>query len=354
MSGKPKKNKAPATEEPIEEEFPVDDIEEQPVEAADINEASKSTNKGKAPADAKKKKGGRKFRLSSIDPIILASFSVFLVACLIVTGITIYDITAGETSTKAAEYGDSIEVYYTGSYFAYYDEEGAVIFDTDMEEVGEDNEKYKKSYGYTTKEAYSTMQMTVGQGDLLDEFKNALIGHRPGDVVQVKIVDGYGTLTEGVNKFTVLKSDGYRIDKVQTMTVSDYKSFFGVDDAPNSGFTFYDVDTPYGWKANVTGISGDMVRVEHLPVAGESYAKNEVTYKVNTIDPTADPEHPLVINFEYQMDDFADNAKILKGVYDGQIVYFIKSDGVNMTYQTTDETVGTTMFFTIKFVGYTS
>ena len=344
MSGKPKKNKAPAAEEPIEDEFPVEDIEEQPVEVADIDEAPKSTDKGKAPADAKKKKKGRGFRLSSIDPIILASFSIFLVACLIVTGITIYDIAAGDTSTKTAEYGDSVEVYYTGSYFAYYDEEGAVIFDTDMEEVGEDNEKYKKSYGYTTKDTYSTMEMTVGQGELLDGFKNALIGHRPGDVVKVTIVDGYGKLTEGVNKFTVAKSNGYSIDKMQNMTTSDYKSFFGVSDAPEAGYTFYDVDTPYGWKANVTGITGDMVSIEHLATV-HVYEKNEVKYNVTAAGAT--------IDFEYQIDDFADNAKILKGVFDGQIVYFIKSDGANMTYKTTDENVGTTMFFTIKFVGYT-
>ena len=347
MSGKPKKNTAPAAKEPIEDEFPVDDIDEQPFETADIDEAPKSTVKDKAPADAKKKKGGRKFRLSSVDPIILASFSIFMIACLIVTGITVYDITAGETSTKAAEYGDSIEVYYTGSFFAYYDEDGAVIFDTDMKEVGEDNEKYKKSYGYTTKDSYSTMQMTVGQGELLDGFKNALIGHKPGDVVKVKIVDGYGTLTEGVNKFTVAKSNGYTVDKVQTMTSSDYKTFFGVDDAPKAGFTIYGVDSPYGWKANVAGISGDMVSVEYLPENNGTYTKNEVTYKVNG-DVTD------VINFEYQIDDFADNAKILKGVFDGQIVFFIKSDGTNMTYKTTDENVGTTMYFTIKFVDYTT
>ena len=342
MSGKPKKNKAPAAEEPIKDEFPVEDIEERPVEVADIDEAPKSTDKGKAPADAKKKKKGRGFRLSSIDPIILASFSIFLVACLIVTGITIYDIAAGDTSTKTAEYGDSVEVYYTGSYFAYYDEEGAVIFDTDMEEVGEDNEKYKKSYGYTTKDTYSTMEMTVGQGELLDGFKNALIGHRPGDVVKVTIVDGYGKLTEGVNKFTVAKSNGYYIDKIQNMTTSDYKSFFGVDEAPGAGVQT--VKTPYGWDANVVSISGDMVSIEHL-AAVQTYTENEVTYNVSAVDSK--------IYFSYEIGDFADNAKILKGVYNGEIVYFIKSDGTNMTYKTTDENVGTTMFFTIKFVGYT-
>ena len=343
MSGKPKKNKAPKAKKPSDDEFPMEEIEEQPVETAEIDETPKKGDKGKAPADAKKKKS-KGFKLSSIDPIILASFSIFMVACLIVTGITVYGIVAGDTSNEPAEYGDSVELYYTGSYFAYYDEEGAVIFDTDMKEVGEDNEKYKKSYGYTTKESYSAMQITVGQGKYLDGFKNALIGHKPGDVVKIKIVDGYGTLTEGVDMFTVAKSNGYSVEKMQNMTTSDYKTFFGVDDAPEAGFTFYNVDTPYGWKANVTGVVGGMVSVEHL-AAVQVYEKNEVKYNVTAVGAT--------IEFDYQIDDFADTAKILKGVFDGQTVYFIKSDGANMTYKTTDENVGTTMFFTIKFVGYT-
>ena len=58
MSGKPKKNKAPKAEKPIEDELPVEDIEEQPFEVKDISEAPKSADKEKAPADAKKKKKG--------------------------------------------------------------------------------------------------------------------------------------------------------------------------------------------------------------------------------------------------------------------------------------------------------
>ena len=343
MSDKPKKNKAPKAEKPLDDEFPAEEIEEQPVETAVIDETPKKGDRGKAPADAKKKKS-KGFKLSSVDPIILASFTIFMVACLIVTGITVYGIVAGDSSNKPAEYGDSVELYYTGSYFAYYDEEGAVIFDTNMQEVG-DSDSYKKSYGYTVKETYNVMTLTVGQGDYLDGFKNALIGHRPGDVVKVEIDDGYGSLTEGVNKFTVAKA-GNTISTQQSMTVDDYKSFFGVDDAPEAGFTFYDVDSPYGWKADVHGDSVDMVSVTYKPEADQSYTKNEITYKVNGAVTTE-------INFDYQIDDFADNAKILKGVYNGQNVFFIESNGADMTYKTTKETVGTKMFFTIKFVGYT-
>ena len=356
MSGKPKKNKAPKAEKPIEDELPVEDIEEQPFEVKDISEAPKSADKEKAPADAKKKKKGRRFKLSSVDPIILASFSIFMIACLIVSGITIYDAVDGKSSDKVAEYGDKIDVYYTGSFFAYYDEEGAVIFDTDMEEVGDDNDKYKKSYSYTEKQSYSTMQMTVGQGSLLDAFKNALIGHKPGDVVKVEIPieDGYGgTLTEGVDKFTVAKSNGYTIPTLQNMTLSDYMTFFGVDEAPGTGVQT--VKTPYGWDANVVSTSGSMVSVEHL-AAVQTYTVNEVTYNVTAIGAN--------IAFDYQIADFAENTKMLKGVYDNQLVYFIKSDGANMTYKTaadvdiggqeiSGELIGVKLYFVIKFVGYT-
>ena len=278
-----------------------------------------------------------------------------MVACLIVTGITVYGIVAGDSSDKTAEYGDKVEVEYTGSYFTYYNEEGALIFDTNMEEVGNDNEKYPKSYGYSSSDTYSTLQFVVGEGTIitdsskkvLDGFKEALIGHKPGDIVTVKIVDGYGSLIENDNKFTVAKSGtpAETILKVQTMTVDAYKSLFGVDSVPTA--PQYNVDSPYGWKANVTPISGDMVTVEYIPEDDTAYTKNEVTYKV--IGAVTD-----TITFQYQMDDFAENAKLLKGVYGGQVVYFIKSDGANMTYKNTAETVGTTMYFTIKFVGYLS
>jgi len=351
MAGKPKNTKAPKAEEPLDDEFPEEEFDEQPIKTVAADD-SRKYDKGKAP---EKKKKSRGFRLSSIDPIILASFSIFMIACLVVSGITIYGVVAGDASkNKVAEYDDSVEIYYTGSYSGFYYKDGAFIFDTDMEDVGSDNDKYQKSYSYTKKDSYSAMTMTVGQGELLDGFKNALIGHKPGDVVEVEIEDAYGTLTEGVNKFTVAKSDSYSVPKLQNMTSSDYKTLFDVDEVPEPGFTIYNVDSPYGWKANVMGISGDVVCVEHLPENNGTYTKNEVTYKV--IGDVTD-----VVNFEYQIDDFGDNAKILKGVYKNQLVYFIKSDGTNMTYKsaayvgnTPGELIGLKLYFVIKFVGYAS
>ena len=97
-----------------------------------------------------------------------------------------------------------------------------------------------------------------------------------------------------------------------------------------------------------------MISIEHL-AAVQTYTVNEITYNVTAVGAT--------IDFDYQIDDFAENTKVLKGVYEGQIVYFIKSDGAKMTYKPYEnldknsvapgESVGITLYFVIKFVGYT-
>ena len=345
MSSKPKKNKAPKAEKPVEKEEIAEVSEEQFVDdAVELETVPQTEEKQKgAPKKASsdsKKKSRKGFKLSSVDPIILASFTVFLVACLIVSGVTIYNSVAGEKSDKVAEYGSDVEVNYTGSYFAYYDEEGAVIFDTNVEDVGDDD-SYVKSYEYTAKDSYSPLSLKAGQGNYLDDFKNAIIGHKAGDVIKVKVSEGYGSLTDDVNKFTVGKT-GVTVEKfVDGMTTGDYKALFGVD-APETGMTQYDVHSPYGWGATVTN-TNSVISIEYTPTAGETYTSGGVTIKVNTVNATT-------INVDYQVDSFDYNTKILKTAYDGKIVYVIGADATNMTYKTTNERTGIDLYFVIELV----
>ena len=220
MSGNAKKNKAPKASEPVDDDIPFEDTKEQFEETPVVVEtAPKSKNKQ---GDVKKKSSKRGFKLSSIDPIILASFTVFLVACLIVTGVTVYGIVSGDSDEKKAEYGDKVEVNYVGSFFTYYDETGAMIFDTSMSNIA-DSSDYKKSYEFKTKESYEPLEFTIGSGDLLNKFESAVVGLKPGETTKVYIDDGYGTLTDNVNKFTVDKvSDLDNIKKVQVMSVDNY------------------------------------------------------------------------------------------------------------------------------------
>ena len=352
MAGKPKNTKAPKAKEPLDDEFPEEEFDEQPIKTVAADD-SRKYDKSKAP---EKKKKSRGFRLSSIDPIILASFSIFMIACLVVSGITIYGVVAGDASkNKVAEYGDSVEVEYTGSYFAYYDETGAVIFDTNMQSVGDDNDRYPKSYSYTKKDSYSVMNMTVGQGDLLDGFKNALIGHKPGDTVTVKIKDGYGSLTLGQDYFKDKATTGLTIPKAALFSESDYKTFFGVDDVPEIGMIT--VKSPYGWDAQVSKNSGGTVNVLYIPTIDE---EKEVCTGLKA-KATADDGTTITFNyiidgdaFYYDDPDHPD-TKMLKAALDNKTVYIIAYNGSDhFDYKTTAENVGTTMYFTIKFVGYAS
>lgn len=357
MSSKPSKNRAPEAEVPKDENVPVEEFDEGIAETAEVETvpAPKEKEKASAPADSKKKKKSKSgFRLSSIDPIILGSFVVFLAACLVVTGVTVYGIVAGDSSDQTAEYGDKVLVDYTGSYFAYYDQDGAVIFDTSMSNVGDDD-AYAKSYEYKTKTEYSTLSVTIGSGDALAAFEDAIIGMKVGDETWIKIdsstitgSDKYGPITDGVDKFTKAKSNGYTMAKISTIPLSDYKTLFNTTDVPDAGFTQYNVDSPYGWKVDVTMNGNGTVTIDYgAHVTVGQYTENGVT--INVTDVTG-----ANIAYEYQMDDFAENTKMLKTVFDGKIVYVISASGADMTYKTTTEIMGTTMYFYIKLVDFSS
>ena len=54
------------------------------------------------------------------------------------------------------------------------------------------------------------------------------------------------------------------------------------------------------------------------------------------------------------MDAFNDGTAMLKTVFDGKVVYVISATDTEMTYKTTTEIMGTTMYFVIKLVEFSS
>ena len=346
MSGKPKNNKAPKAKKPVEEEVPLEAEEDLFIEETETVEKSPKAKESKdAPEAKKKKKNG--FKLSSIDPIILASFAVFLAACLIVTGVTVYGIVAGGSDDAKAEYGSKIVVDYTGSYFKHYDQPGAVIFDTSYSSIGND-ENYKKSFEWPKDKTYQSLTFTIGGGQMLADFENAFIGCKPGDTVRIMIEDGYGTLDE-TNRFVVAKTDASvtTVPANETMTSSDYLAFFGVTELPGVGITT--VKSPYGWDAQVSTTSAGMVSVHYIPELNKAYTVCDGLEATATAADTS-------ITFSYNVTggNFDENANMLKAVVDGQIVYIIGYDGTNFTYKTTDEKTGIDLYFVATFVEYST
>lgn len=347
MSGKPK-NKVPKEEIPVEDEVPLEAEEDLFIEETETVDTPKAAGKKNvAPESKKKKKGG--FKLSSIDPIILASFSVFLIACLIVTGVTVYGIVSGENNESTAQYGSKVTVDYTGSYFTYYDETGASIFDTSYSSIGTSDD-YKKSFEFNSDKTYESLTFSIGEGKFLADFENALIGHKPGDTIKVKIPngEGYGSLDD-TNTSTESRT-GIVTEKNIKLTTDDYKKLFDVTDVPSSIPTT--VLSPYGWDATVSLGSDGMVSVGYEP-------KSDLTTEYSVCEglKTKVTSIGANITFEYIIDGgaFDENAKMLRAIMDGSIVYIIAFDGDNtMTYKTADEKTGIDLYFVIKFVEYSS
>ena len=356
MSGKPKNKKAPKVEEPLDDEAPIEEIDEQFEEEA-VEE--KSTPKEKKTDSAKKKSSKNGFKLSSVDPIILTSFTVFMVACLIVTGVTVYGIFVNSSSEKNAEYGDAITVDYVGSFYAWYDEEGAFVFDTTLQDVA-DNSDILKSYTFKSDKTFKSVDLTIGKGEYLSDFESALIGHKPGDTVRIKIdtADAYGAIPSS-QKFTDVTQASKTLNKITTLELADFKTLFNYSDTLTVGT--YTIKSPYGWDASVTVNGDNTVNVEYLATAGETYHPyNEghayydaITIKVNSIDPNPDPLNPIpIINYDYQVNAFDDSTKMLRTAIDDVGIYIIASGDGKMTYKTSNETVGMPLYFMIKFVGY--
>ena len=72
------------------------------------------------------------------DPIFTVCFVVFILAAVSVVGVYIDEHYLTEDTTKAA-YGDEVTVNYTGTFYAYYGEENAVVFDTSYRSIGEND-----------------------------------------------------------------------------------------------------------------------------------------------------------------------------------------------------------------------
>ena len=351
MSGKSSKNKAPKAKVPEDDNVPVEEFDEEVVKETEVIEiAPTSDNKEKKGGSDSKKKSKKGFKLPSIEPIILTSFTIFIVACLIVTGVTTYGIIVGETSDQTAEYGDRVQVNYVGSYYGYYGQTGAEIFDTSWESIANDD-NYAKSWGFQKKEEYTPLDVTIGAEGSIKGFSDAIIGHKIGDRFRVEVQDGYGSLVLNENYFTGVVKAGQSIKKIQTdVSTTDYTTFFKDiegSDVPSAGNTIYNIDSPYGWKANVTGNSNGTVTIEYLPVNGETYTSYGVKLNVTSVTDT--------ITFTYDNgDNFDTNAKMLKAAFNGKIVYIIQSDDTNMSYKTTDERTGTKMYFEVELVGFAS
>lgn len=347
----------------------IEDIPEE--EIVNDAEAKGEKSKDKKTGSILAKANSMANRKKSMDPIIAISATIFLLACVIVIGNTVYDKTLADHTEPCVEYGDNIEVDYIGCYNVFYDgnnpTNGAVIFDTSMTDL---NAEVPKSYEYSP--AFKSLTFEAGKSDsLLMKFQESVIGYRPGDTVTVMIpaADGYGELT-AEQKLTLGIED--TVTSTYTFaTAAAFKEVFGFDAPANGdGIMYVPAKTssdatgncsPYGFAAFIVTNPDSTVTVSYSVEVGESYVVNKyLSLEVFSAEGG-------IISYYYVFNEekiSADKATLIQAYIDNQPVYIVKGyyfkgeyfvlDDDEVYYKTTDEKTGEDLYFTIKILGYVS
>ena len=219
--------------------------------------------------------GEKPIRKKEREPIAAVCFVVLLIACVAVLGVFINDNYINKNK-ETIEYGDSIELNYTGSLYAYYNDKSSytpVIFDTSVESVGKDtNNTFLASF---SKDKYATSTIKVdsatsGSGDFLKAFEDACIGHKVGDTFSFKIdkADAYKT---GKACDTDTVTDKV-IENSKLISISQYNKLFNnTETSVDATKNLTDVS---GLPATVTGVDGK-VCVNYTLTPGQEYTVYE-------------------------------------------------------------------------------
>lgn len=209
-----------------------------------------------------------------IEPIMAISFVVFLLASVAVLSVFVYDNYIFAEDEVVIVPGSKVEVDYTGSIFGYYDEVGALIFDTSVKNHAE-KESYNK-VGNFTRTSFKPLEVTPGSGKALTLFENALIGKKVGDTVRVTILQGEGYISKNN---TI--SETFSVEFVQYFEAKSFEEMYDLKIV--NGVPPVEFQTIYGWDATaIYDTTKSMVKVENKPVDSEYTLKsNELNKGAN-------------------------------------------------------------------------
>ena len=262
-----------------------------------VNDVAKDDNivQAKAPevnvkrdnAKNAEKKGGFFAFLRRFDPIALSCFIAIILAGVVVIGAYVNATYINpEWESPVAVDGDSVEVRYVGSYGGYYWEEGAVIFDTNVESVN-NSSAYIKSPSYTNKTKFDLLKFTVGGDDVLAGFSDAVVG---------KLIDWTATTVipadEGYGVAEKHAYDGFFVFKINgTMSLADFNKYASTNLKDSDLDNPKEVEMPNGLTAviNRAGVSDITYTYVDLVdgATGTTKLDSNVTYAISDIDSTA-------------------------------------------------------------------
>lgn len=276
------------------------------------------------------------------DSIFMVCLVVFLLAVSAVT-IAHVDRHYIAKDQTPANTGNTVEVDYVGTFYGYYGSDGAAIFDTTYKSIGESTDvKDTKSNDYT-KGSFSKLSMKLGSDNYLKDFQNAVLGHKAGDTVYVKIGAADAYWVGGAVKEVSCSAD-QSLPLSEKMPADKFESFYkfkvtGVSSVFKSA---------YGWDAVASFNSADnTVNITYIPEVGKTYTPETkfgtVNFKVSSV--TADK---ILVKYEVK------NYKTVGEAKDGfKPIQMIKLDmGMTVMYITSvgDESGGSAGKFCCKNV----
>jgi FKBP-type peptidyl-prolyl cis-trans isomerase SlyD len=170
-----------------------------------------------------------------------------------------------EEETLLIQEGDEVSVDYVGRFIGSAGEPGPV-FDTSLPDVARD-ESIPKSINFQQRPTYDDLTFTVGSGQMIKGFEEAVINKQVDDSFTVAIPPekGYG---KAYDEFIFTVNATETIPMKETMDIEDFRR----------SFPFVDLETMekfihpfWGWDVNIISSSPDEVQIWQQPVYGNEY-----------------------------------------------------------------------------------
>lgn len=204
-----------------------------------------------------------------------------------------------EEKTLLIQEGDEVSVDYVGRFVGAAGEPGPV-FDTSIREVAE-NDSIPKAVSFQRRGTYDDLTFTVGSGQMIKGFEEAVINKKMDESFTVAIPPekGYGLAEEGLI---------YTINATETMEMKETLSA----DEFSTRYPFIDLETTenfvhplYGWDINVLSYDPEEVRIWHQPVYGQKY--NGFPWNTTVVDISTERN---VITLHHDIEEITRDTKV--------------------------------------------
>ncbi|MGA1873065.1 MAG: FKBP-type peptidyl-prolyl cis-trans isomerase [Thermoplasmatota archaeon] len=194
--------------------------------------------------------------------------------------------------------GDEVTVDYVGRFIGSAGEPGPV-FDTSIPEVARDP-TIPKAQGFVPKTTYDDLTFTVGSGQMIKGFEEAVLGKKINQNITVAIPPekAYG---EAHEELVLTINSTQKILMKETISREKFEKMFPMIDLELPTF----VHPFWGWDVNIVSYDPEEVSLWHQPVYGQEY--RGFTWNTTVVDISTERN---VITLHHNVDEIRDDTKV--------------------------------------------